>query len=177
MAENTMSKWVIDPNHSLVQFKVKHLALSNVSGTFKIFSGNVKTEKEGFNNAEVYFEIDTDSIDTNNSERDSFLKSPQFFNAEIFPKISFNGSLQEDGDTFQLLGELTILETTKNIKMATEYTGLATGRFGDTRAGFEVNGKINRKEFGLNFNLLTEAGSLVVGEEIKLHFDIQLIRQ
>ncbi|HEV3224727.1 MAG TPA: YceI family protein [Puia sp.] len=177
MTENLISKWKVDPNHSEVQFKVKHLAISNVSGTFKIFNGIVEAGNEDFNNASIHFEIDTNSIDTNNAERDNHLKSPMFLDTEKFPKIVFDGALQKAEDDFILSGELTIQETKRNIKMETEFTGIGAGRFGDTRAGFEVTGKINRKEYGLNFSLLTEAGSLVVGEEIKLHFDIQLQKQ
>ena len=177
MDEGQKTKWTIDRNHSEVQFKVKHLAISNVSGTFKLFSGDVQVENENFNNALIQFELDTNSIDTNNSERDNHLKSPVFFDTENFPKILFDGNLKETEGDFSLEGELTILKTTKNIKLEVQFTGSGTGRFGDTRAGFEINGKINRKDFGLNFGLLTEAGSLVVGEDVKLHFDIQLIRQ
>jgi polyisoprenoid-binding protein YceI len=170
-------KWTVDPNHSEVQFKVKHLAISNVAGTFKIFNGDVQTENEDFNNAEIRFEIDANSVDTNNDTRDTDLKSPSFLDTQKFPNIIFNGSLKKINDDYKLEGDLKILETTKIIEMDVEYTGIGKGRFGDTRAGFEVNGKISRKEFGLTFGLLTEAGSLVVGEEIKLHFDIQLIKQ
>ncbi|PBQ30905.1 hypothetical protein CNR22_03645 [Sphingobacteriaceae bacterium] len=177
MAENTNSKWVIDLNHSEVQFKVKHLMISNVSGTFKLFNGEVQSEIEDFNNAKVSFEIDTNSIDTNQTERDTHLKSTLFLDTEKFPKIIFDGSLQKKDADYELIGDLTICAVKKRIKMEVEHTGIGKGRFNDTRAGFEVNGKINRKDFGLNFALLTEAGSMVVGEEIKLHFDIQLIKQ
>ena len=169
--------WMIDPNHSEVQFKVKHLAISNVSGTFKIFKGNVQSQNEDFSNAEISFEIDTNSIDTNQEERDGHLKSPIFFDTEKYPTISFNGSLQKNINKYELVGELKILETKKDIKMDVEYSGTGKGRFNDTRAGFEVNGKINRKDYGLSWNLLMEAGDLAVSEEVKLHFDIQLIKQ
>jgi polyisoprenoid-binding protein YceI len=177
MAEKTNSKWTIDATHSEAQFKVKHLAISNVSGTFKDFSGEVKSENEDFTGAEIKFEIDTNSIDSNNAERDKHLKSPLFLDSEKFPKIIFNGSIQKREGTYKLEGNLTMLETTKSIQMDVDYTGTGTGRFGDVRAGFEVNGKVNRKDFGLSFTLLTEAGNLVVGEDVKLHFDIQVIKQ
>ncbi len=177
MTEKAKSNWTIDPNHSEIQFKVKHLAISNVSGTFKVFSGVVKSGSEDFNNAEINFEIDTNSIDTNNTGRDNHLKSPTFFDAQKFPKILFNGFIQKQDDDYKLEGDLTILETSKSFKMNVEFTGIGTGRFGDIRAGFEVSGKINRKDFGLSFGLLTEAGSLVMGEEVKLHGDIQIIKQ
>jgi polyisoprenoid-binding protein YceI len=177
MIVSKKTKWTIDSNHSEVQFKVKHLAISNVSGTFKLFNGDVQTEDENFSNALIHFEIDTNSVDTNNTERDNHLKSPVFFDAENFPKILFDGNLRETDGDFSLEGELTILKTTKNVKLEAQFSGIGEGRFGDKRAGFEVNGKINRKDFGLNFGLLTEAGSLVVGDDVKLHFDIQLIKQ
>jgi polyisoprenoid-binding protein YceI len=153
------------------------LAISNVAGTFKIFQGSVETENEDFNDATIHFEIDAGSLDTNNAERDKHLQSAAFFDTEKFPKIRFEGALHKVEDNFTLVGALTMLETTKNISFETECTGIGMGRFGDTRAGFEVQGKISRKDFGLAFNLLTETGSLVVGEEVKLHFDIQLIKQ
>ncbi|MDJ1505722.1 YceI family protein [Xanthocytophaga agilis] len=173
----TTSKWTIDVAHSEIQFKVKHLAISNVSGTFKLFSGEVQAETDKFQNAQVSFQLLTSSINTNNSERDTHLKSTLFLDVEQFPEILFNGFIRKNQPTSQLVGELTIKGITQPVTIEIEHTGTGTGRFGDTRAGFEGNGKINRKDFGLTFHLLTEAGSLVVGEEIKLHFDIQLIKQ
>lgn len=173
----TTQKWTIDTQHSEVQFKVKHLAISNVSGIFKTFNGQVCNENNDFNNAKIYFELDTNSIDTNNTERDKDLKSDLFLNAEKFPKITFDGKLIKNNDAYQLNGNLTILETTKPVSLNAELTGIGTGRYNDTRAGFEIEGKINRKDFGLMFSLLTEAGSLVVGEYVKLHFDIEIILQ
>jgi polyisoprenoid-binding protein YceI len=175
MTESKKTNWTIDRNHSEVQFKVKHLAISNVSGTFKLFTGEVQVENESFNNALIHFEIDTNSIDTNNSERDNHLKSPVFFDTENFPKIMFDGNLKETDGDFSLEGQLTILKTTKKVKLEAQLSGIGAGRFGDRRAGFEINGKINRRDFGLNFGLLTETGNLVVGDDVKLHFDIQLV--
>ena len=171
------TKWSVDQSHSQVQFKVKHLAISNVTGTFKTFSGTVLTENENFSDAEMQFEVETNSIDTNNSERDGHLKSPMFLNSEKFPTIKFNGNYRNQNGNEFIEGDLTILETTKSIKMEAEHTGVGTGRFNDIRAGFEISTKINRKDFGLTFHLLNDAGNLVVGEEVKLHFDIQLIKQ
>lgn len=173
MVETKIATWAVDLGHSLVQFKVKHLAISTVSGTFKTFKGTIQSEQEDFNNAKVQFEIETNSIDTNNGERDKHLKSDLFLNADKYPKITFKGVLRDD----KLLGELTLLETTKTVEMEVEQTGVGQGRFGETRAGFEVTGKINRKDFGVNFHLLTDAGNLIVGEEVKLSFNIQLIKQ
>ena len=177
MSDNTKTKWVIDPKHSQVQFKVKHLAIANVSGSFKIFQGEAESEGEDFNNASIHFEMDADSLDTNLPERDGFLKSENFLDVQKFLKLIFDGKLLKQEDSYELEGELTIREAKKGIKMDVEHTGTGMGRFNDYRAGFELNGKINRKDFGLVFNMVTEAGSLIMGEEIKLHCDIELIKQ
>lgn len=171
------TKWVIDPGHSDIQFKVKHLAIANVSGSFNIFGGEIHNEGDDFTNALVQFHMDSASIDTNNAQRDKDLRSDIFLDAEKFPTISFNGTLTEENGSYRLTGDLTILKTTKKISLDTEHTGIGVGRFNDKRAGFELNGKINRKDFGLNFNLLTEAGGLVVGEEIKISATVEVIAQ
>jgi polyisoprenoid-binding protein YceI len=173
----TKVNWVIDPGHSEVQFKVKHLAIANVAGTFKTFSGQAVCNGEVFAGATVSFEMDAGSLDTNNAERDKHLRSDVFLNAGKFPKITFSGVLIKADDAYALTGDLTLLAATKRISLNVEHTGTGTGRFNDTRAGFEISGKINRKDFGLDFNLFTEMGSLVVGEEIKIHADIELIHQ
>lgn len=166
----TKTKWTVDPVHSQVQFKVKHLAIATVSGTFKIFEGEVLSEGDNFNHANIHFNIDANSLDTGNTERDGHLKAPEFFDTGRFSDITFNGTLNDD----KLTGELTIRDVTRNVTLDAEFGGVGKGRFGDTRAGFEVSGKINRKDFGLTWSLLTETGGLVVGEEVKLHFDIEL---
>jgi len=172
-----MEKWTVDTNHSQVQFRVKHLGIANVAGTFKTFKGEVQTENEDFNPAEISFEIEAASLDTKLEERDNFLKSPQFLDIQNFPKILFTGILKRDSGKDEIEGELTIRDTKRIVKLEAEFTGIGQGRFNDIRAGFEVTGKINRKDFGLTFNIFTEAGSLVIGEEVKLHFDIELIKQ
>jgi len=177
MTENNKSKWTIDAGHSEVQFKVKHLGISNVAGTFKLFKGEVICENESFDDAKVRCVIEVNSLDTNNAQRDEHLRSDGFFDIQNYPDILFEGVLKKREDQYTLEGELTIREVTHRVAMETELTGTGKGRFNDTRVGFEVTGKINRKDFGLSWNILTEAGGFVIGEEIKLHFDIQLIRQ
>jgi len=177
MTENTTT-WNIDPGHSEAQFRIKHLAITNVNGTFDKFSGYARTHGDDFNQATVHFEIEADSINTNNAPRDNQLKSPDLFNTIQYPKIVFDGKLlQKDGDDYTLDGELTLLATKRPISLAAAFTGSGKGRFNDTRAGFEVSGKISRKDYGLSWNILNEAGGLVIGDEVKLHFDIQLIRE
>jgi polyisoprenoid-binding protein YceI len=177
MTNTNKTNWAIDANHSQIQFKVKHLMISNVSGTFKKFSGTVSSPNNDFTDAEINFEIDSNSVDTNQPERDTHLKSPLFLNTEKFPQIIFKGQLQKTNGAHQLVGNLTLCDATKNISMPVTFNGIGIGRFNDTRAGFELNSTINRKDFGLNFSLLTDTGSIVVGEEIKLYMDIQLIQQ
>jgi len=169
--------WQLDAGHSQIGFKVKHLGIANVSGVFRGFSGELVSEEEAFDQAVVHFSIAVKTIDTNNAQRDEHLKSDLFFNTDRFPEILFNGKLVPHGEAYQLAGDITILGTTKPIVFDALFTGAGTGRFGDKRAGFEVNGKIKRKDFGLNFHLLNEAGDMVVGEEVKLTGDIELFRQ
>jgi polyisoprenoid-binding protein YceI len=172
------TKWVLDPMHSEVQFKVKHLVISTVSGFFKTFEGELITENEDFTGAEIDFSLDVNSIDTTQPQRDEHLKSAEFFDAATYPKISFKStSFTADGDDYKLAGNLTIKDVTKPVTLAVEYGGSAGDFYGNTKAGFEVTGKINRKEFGLTWDGVTEAGSIVVGEDIKLIMNIQFAKQ
>lgn len=172
------TKWVLDPMHSEVQFKVKHLVISTVSGFFKTFEGELNTENEDFSDAQILFSLDVDSIDTNQLQRDEHLKSPEFFDAATYPKISFKStSLTKDGDDYKLNGELTIKDVTKPVTLDAEFGGSAGDFYGNTKAGFEITGKINRKEFGLVWDGVTEAGSIVVGEDIKLLINVQFAKQ
>jgi polyisoprenoid-binding protein YceI len=174
----TLTKWVLDPMHSEVQFKVKHLVISTVTGFFKSFEGSLETENEDFSGASINFSLDVDSIDTNQAQRDGHLKSPEFFDAEKYPKISFQStSFTKDGDNYTLVGNLTVKDVTKPITLAVEYGGTAGDFYGNTKAGFEITGKVNRKEFGLTWDGVTEAGSIVVGEDIKLIINVQFAKQ
>ncbi len=172
------TKWGVDASHSEVQFKVKHLVISTVTGFFRKFSGAVESETEDFDGAKVAFSIDTTSIDTNVADRDAHLKSPDFFAAEQYPTIEFkNGTLKKVSEgEFKLKGDLTIRNTTKPVELSVESNGTAADPWGNFRAGFEINGKINRKDYGLNWSAVTEAGNIVVADEVKLHFNIELVR-
>ena len=175
--EKTVTKWVVDPDHSKVQFKVKHLAIANVAGTFKVFSGEVESDDENFDTASIRFEIDAASINTDQPQRDGHLRSELFFDTEKFPKITFVGNLHERNEDCEVEGDLTIRDVTKSVKLAASFNGIGKDiGFGNTRAGFEASGKINRKDFGITFNMITEAGGLNIGEEVKLDFDIELIK-
>jgi polyisoprenoid-binding protein YceI len=173
------TKWTIDPYHSEVQFKVKHLVISTVTGNFNQFEATMETENDDFSGANVEFSAAIDSISTNNAQRDGHLKSDDFFNAEKYPQLTFKStSFQKNADgSYKLSGHITIRETTKPIDLAVEYGGTMTDPYGNVKAGFEIQGKINRKEFGLNWTAVTEAGGIVVGDEVKLLINAQMVKQ
>lgn len=172
--------WKLDPTHSEVAFKVKHLVITTVTGYFRSFDGTVVTESEDdFTTGKIDFTIDTSSIDTNQSQRDEHLKSADFFNADQHPQIVFKSTaIEEKGsDEFLLTGDLTIGETTKPVKFNVEFGGTVTDPYGNFKAGFEVTGKISRKEFGLTWSAVTEAGAVVVSDEVKLQASLQFVKQ
>ncbi len=172
------TNWVFDPAHSDLQFKVKHLLISTVTGNFKEFNGSV-TAGDNFDNAQINFETSIDSLTTHNEQRDAHLKSPDFFEMDKYPKLSFASTqfIRKGEDTYELEGDLTIKGITKPVKLTVDYNGTAQDPYGNTKAGFELNGKINRKDFGLSWNALTEAGGMVVSDEVKLLGNIQLLKQ
>ena len=171
--------WAIDPTHSEVQFKIKHLVISTVTGSFKTFEGTVETENDGFEGAKIQFSADIDSIDTNMAQRDAHLKSADFFDAENFPKLSFVSSsfTQKDDENYVLTGDLTLRGVTKSVTLSATYGGQMVDFYGNTKAGFEISGKINRKDFGLNWSAVTEAGGVVVSDEVKLYINVQVAKQ
>jgi len=172
-------QWKLDPTHSEVQFKVKHLMITTVTGYFKSFDLEVETETDDFTTASrIEFTADINTINTNNQQRDTHLKSADFFDAENFPQIRFVGhQYKSDGDEGTLQGDLTIRGNTRPVTVNVEYGGTVVDPYGQTKAGFTVSGKISRKEFGLVWNAVTEAGQVVVSDEIKLHAEIQLVKQ
>ena len=168
--------WAIDPTHSEVHFKVKHLVISTVTGAFKSFSGKATSTSGEFENAKVNFSIDVDSIDTNQPQRDGHLKSADFFETDKYPTIDFESTsfTKVKGDDYKLTGNLTMHGVTKPVELDVEYGGTDKDGYGNVKHGFEVSGKINRKEFGLTYNSITEAGGLALGEDIKLLANIQV---
>ena len=167
--------WQLDPAHSEVTFRVRHLMVSNVSGKFKNFSSSVSTEGDDFSTANIEFTADTASVDTGVEYRDQHLRGDDFFNSEAFPTLRFkSSSIKPTGDgEYQLDGDLTIRDVTKPVTLHVEMGGVAKDPYGNIKAGFEVSGKINRKEFGLSWNALTEAGGAVAGDEVKFQANIQ----
>ena len=172
-------KWAVDPMHSEIQFKVKHLMITTVTGHFKSFNLDVETEGDDFTKADkINFTADIDSISTNNEQRDAHLKSPDFFDAASHPQLIFTSkSLTKDGDDMKLHGDLTMRGTTAPITLNVEYAGIVMDPYGQTKAGFTVNGKVSRKAFGLTWDAVTEAGQVVVSDEIKIHAEVQLVKQ
>lgn len=173
-------KWVLDPMHSEVQFKVKHLMITTVTGYFQKFHVEAETADAEFNSAErVIFTADVNSISTNNEQRDTHLKSAEFFDAENHEEIRFEATNYEkaSGDDYKMHGNVTIKGITKPVTVAVEFGGIVVDPYGQTKAGFTVTGKISRKEFDLTWNAVTEAGSVVVSDEIKLQAEIQLVKQ
>lgn len=173
----TKTLWKVDPTHSEVQFKVKHLVISTVTGTFKKFDGSLESESDDFDGAEASFSIDASSVDTNVADRDAHLKSGEFFDAENYPNLKFNGRLKKvSDDDYKLIGSLTIKDVTKEVELTVEHGGTMVDGYGQNKAGFEITGSINRKEFGLNWSMVTEAGGVVVGDNVKLQLNMQLVQ-
>jgi len=174
-----MATYKIDAAHSDIMFKVKHLMISTVTGSFKKFDATLEIDEEDFTNATVYFEADTDSVDTKNEQRDGHLKSDDFFNAEQFPKMTFKSSrIEKTSDNeFKLVGDLTLRDVTQPVELQVEYNGSTKDPWGQQRMGFEINGKINRKDFGLKWSAVTEAGGLVVADDVKLALNVEMVKQ
>ncbi|SHF98440.1 Polyisoprenoid-binding protein YceI [Flavobacterium fluvii] len=171
------TKWAIDPTHSEIGFKVKHMMFTNVSGKFGAYDATIATEDDNFENASFEFSANIDSINTNNTDRDNHLKSGDFFDAENHPKLTFKASsFNKDGDDYELTGDLSIKDVTKSVKFPAEFSGLMKDPWGNTKAGLNISGKINRKDWGLNWNSALETGGVLVGEEVKLNIELQLIK-
>jgi len=174
------TKWVLDPGHSELGFKVKHLMVTNVSGSFKNFSVTAETTDDDFANAVVDFSADATSITTNNEQRDEHLKSADFFDTTNFPTLNFKATkFEQSGDDgeYELTGNFTMKGVTKPVKLKVEFGGIVKDPWGNTKAGFTVTGKINRKDFGLNWNAALETGGVMVSEDVRINSEIQLIKQ
>ena len=174
MENSTNTNWKIDNAHSEVAFKVKHMMISTVTGHFEDFDASIDSENDNFSNAKINFSAKIDSINTKNKDRDGHLKSGDFFDAEQFPNMTFR-STSFDGE--KLTGELSIKDVTKEITLDVDFNGIAVDPYGQTKAGFEIKGEINRKDFNLTWSAVTEAGSIVVSDKVKLVIDAQFIKQ
>ncbi|MDX1939424.1 MAG: YceI family protein [Saprospiraceae bacterium] len=173
------TKWAIDPTHSEVSFKIKHLVISTVTGYFREFEGSISTEGDDWANAEAEFKAKVDSVDTNQAQRDTHLKSDDFFNAEQFPYLSFKSTqvTKVDEEHYKMLGDLTIRDVTKPMELDVQFLGEAVDPYGQHKAGFEITGVINRKEFNLRWDAVTEAGAVVVSNDVRLSLNVQVVKQ
>ena len=166
------TKWNLDPTHSEITFKVRHMMISNVKGNFNNFTATVETEDDTFKNATVKATLQTASVDTNNADRDTHLKSAEFFNAEAHPEITFESDSLNSGIT----GNLTINGVTKPVQLDVDFGGINVDPWGQTKAGFSFEGKISRKDFGLNWNAALETGGVMVSDEVKIAGELQFVK-
>lgn len=167
------TKWILDPTHSEITFKVKHMMISNVKGSFRTFTAEIESEDEFFANAKTTATIQTDSVFTNNTDRDNHLKSAEFFNAEVHPTITFESQALNNS----IVGNLTINGITKPVNLHVDFGGINVDPWGNTKAGFSFEGKISRKDFGLNWNAALEAGGVMVSDDVKVAGELQFVKQ
>jgi len=167
--------WKIDNSHSNVKFSVSHLVVSEVEGAFKSYDGTIQSSKSDFSDAQIDFAVDINSINTDNEGRDTHLKSDDFFNAEKFPQMTFKGTSFKklSGNKYALEGDLTIRDVTRKVKFDVTYGGTVKDPWGNTKAGFKVKGIINRFDYNLKWNSLTEVGGVVIGKEVEITLNLQ----
>ena len=166
------TKWNLDPTHSEITFKVKHMMISNIKGNFTNFTAEIDAEDDTFKNAKTTATIQVASISTHNADRDNHLKSAEFFNAEANPTITFETDALNDSIT----GNLTINGVTKPVKLEVDFGEINVDPWGQTKAGFSFEGKINRSDFGLNWNAALEAGGVMVSDEVKIAGELQFVK-
>lgn len=173
----TATTWVLDPTHSEIMFKVRHMMITNVKGEFKNFT--IDVDGEDITKAKFNVNIDAASIDTNNEQRDAHLKSADFFDVENFKELTFSGTsfTPKGDDEFELKGILTIKGVSKEAKLDVEFGGINKDPWGNEKAGFSIEGKINRKDWGLNWNTALETGGVLVSDEVKISGEIQFVKQ
>ncbi len=175
----TNTTWILDATHSELQFKIKHLMISTVTGQFNNFNTTVETDGEDFTTAKIHFRTEVGSISTNNEQRDTHLRTGAFFDAEKYPYLLFEGErLEKTGpDEYKLYGTLTIKGVSKRLVLDVEFGGITKDPWGNTRSGFAITGKINRQDFGISFGSVPEAGGLLLGDEVKIFANVELVKQ
>jgi polyisoprenoid-binding protein YceI len=177
--ENIKEKWVIDPTHSEISFKIRHLMITNVKGSFGEFDASIYTTGNDFTTAEIDCWINVSSVSTGNADRDKHLVSEDFFDAAHHSQITFTANTYENVDSdgsYELWGELSIKGIAKKIKLDVEYGGVVKDPWGNEKAGFSINGKVNRKEWGLNWNAALEAGGVMLADDVLVSCEVQLVR-
>lgn len=173
----TQTKWVLDPAHSEITFKVKHMMISNVKGEFTNFT--VDVDGEDITKSKVKVIIDASSITTNNEDRDTHLKSADFLDVENHKELTFTSTSfkKTDDDEFEMKGILTIKGVSKEISLDVEFGGIVKDPWGNDKAGYSISGKINRKDWGLNWNTALETGGVLVSDEVKISGEVQFVKQ
>jgi polyisoprenoid-binding protein YceI len=175
----TTTKWDLDPTHSELQFKVRHLLVSNVTGHFKNFTASVETQGDDFTTAKVHLTAEVASISTNNEQRDGHLNTADFFDSVNHPQMTFEGDkLEKSGlDEYKLHGTLTMRGVSKPVTLNVEFGGIVQDPWGNTRTGFSVTGKINRKEYGVSFSMVSETGGILLGEDVSIHANVEFVKE
>lgn|SRR5574343_48396 len=179
VAASAQSTWKTDNSHSNVKFTVTHLVVSEVEGNFKVYNGTISAAKPDFTDAVINFSVDVNSINTDNENRDKHLKSDDFFNGEKFPQMTFKSvSFKKvSGNKYVLEGDLTIRDITKRVKFDVSYGGTVKDPWGNIKAGFKAKGTINRFDYNLKWNTLTEAGGAVVGKDVEVVLNLEFAQQ
>jgi polyisoprenoid-binding protein YceI len=180
MSNSEKTKWAIDPVHSEIAFKVRHLMITNVKGVFKDFSASVITKGTDFITSDIEFSLNPASLDTGATDRDNHLRSQDFFDIEKYSRLSFSGKKAEktgNNGNYILNGDLTIKDVTRPVKFEVEFAGVMKDPWGNEKAGYTLTGKVNRKDWGLNWNAALEAGGVLVGDDVTITCDIQLVKQ
>lgn len=173
------TQWAVDPTHSELTFKVKHLMITNVKGEFRKFDASIVSEGDDFSRAKVEVTVDANSIFTNNEDRDNHLRSADFFETEKYPTLTFHGTefKKVDDENYQLTGMLTMKGVEKAVTLDVEFGGFMKDPYGNEKAGFSFSGKLNRKDWGLNWNAALEAGGVMVSEEVRIFGEVQFVKQ
>ncbi|MGC4038040.1 MAG: YceI family protein [Chitinophagaceae bacterium] len=169
------TKWTLDTAHSELQFKVKHLMITNVTGHFKAIEGSIEAADDNFSNAKIDFKADLNTVSTNNDQRDGHLKSADFFDTEKYPELKFE-STSYDASHGKISGNLTIKDVTQPVTLDVEFHGVTKDPWGNAKAGFSISGKINRKDWGLNYNAALETGGVLLSEDVKVIAEVQFAK-
>jgi polyisoprenoid-binding protein YceI len=176
-AEAETARWTIDPDHSVIEFRVAHMVVSKTSGRFLDYQGFVEMDADAKTFKTIEATIKAESINTNQDKRDAHLRNTDFLDVNQFPTITYKmKNYQKQGDSYSVVGELTLHGLTKSVTLNVTFNGVAKDPWGNTRAGFSADGKLNRKDFGMVWNKTLDTGGLVVGDEVQIHLDIECIK-
>lgn len=171
--------WQLDKSHSSINFSVRHMMISTARGRFEDFEGTFEVNEADPAQSKIDIQIQTASINTKDAQRDGHLKSPDFFDVEKYPTITFNSKRVEKagGQNYRLVGDLTIKDVTKEVVLDVEYAGQVKSPWGTTNAGFTAQTKVNRKDWGLTWNVALETGGMLVGEDVTINIELELVKQ